>query len=186
MNNFFDSLQPDDQFGFIGLGRNSDNLEIKLEPTSHNIEVKKRLLEQFCDKKSSIFMHDMPWHGSWKLENALQKALEWQSTIEDETLLINDRCYFSPHKWIVCLLGSDNYYLQSFISDHKKLLKHSANLSISMMALTRKPLKHSNAHDYQKLCKLTNEGMFVNIVKQNKADWLAQHFFGSMDVYPSD
>ena len=26
--NFFDSLQPDDQFGFIGLGKNSSNFEI--------------------------------------------------------------------------------------------------------------------------------------------------------------
>ena len=81
MNNFFDSLQPGDQFGFIGLGRNSNNLEIKLEPKSRNIEVKKRLHEQFCDEESSILLNNMPWHGSWRLENALQKALEWQSTI---------------------------------------------------------------------------------------------------------
>ena len=46
---FFDSLQPDDQFGFIGLGENVSNLEIKLEKKSYNPYVKKIILESLND-----------------------------------------------------------------------------------------------------------------------------------------
>ena len=53
-------------------------------------------------------------------------------------------------------------------------LRSSPNLSISMMALSNAPLESDNAWNYQRLCKSTEEGLFVNLVEQdNRADWLA-------------
>ena len=62
--------------------------------------------------------------------------MSWQDRIDDEPVVINNHTYFGPHKWIVCLLGSDRYDVSNFTSDNKKVLQFSANLSISMMALT--------------------------------------------------
>ena len=54
------------------------------------------------------------------------------------------------------------------------------------MALSDEPLDSENVKDYEKVCKLTKEGMFVNIVdKGKKADTVAGNFFNTMEVYPS-
>ena len=54
------------------------------------------------------------------------------------------------------------------------------------MALSDEPLDSENVKDYEKLCNLTKEGMFVNIVdKGRKADTVAGNFFNTMEVYPS-
>ena len=46
--------------------------------------------------------------------------------------------------------------------------------------------KHFHAKHYNKLCEMTKEGIFVNIVRKETADRVADRFFSSMDVYPSD
>ena len=46
---------------------------------------------------------------SWYLQMALSKALEWQEGVEDMVVTKNGYSYVGPHKWIVCLIGSDVY-----------------------------------------------------------------------------
>ena len=103
-----------------------------------------------------------------KFQEALVKAIQWQEAIETERICINGKTYFGPHKWIICLLGSDVYRVDDFISKYKTLLKYSTNLNISAMALSDAPLDSDNVKDYKELCNLTKEGMFVNILNSNK------------------
>ena len=97
--------------------------------------------------------------------------------------MINHNVYLDTHKWIVCLIGSDSFRINSFLSEHIEKLKESANLSISVMALSTEPLAHSK--EYRALCESTNEGVYVNIVDRNKADRVTEKFSSTMDVYPS-
>ena len=46
--------------------------------------------------------------------------------------------------------------------------------------------KNYHSKDYDKLCRNTREGLYVNIVGRTNADKVAQRFFSSMEVYPSD
>jgi len=46
---------------------------------------------------------------SWYLQQALQKALEWQESLDDMAVTKNGYSYIGPHKWIVCLIGSSAY-----------------------------------------------------------------------------
>ena len=103
-----------------------------------------------------------------KLQQALEKAIQWQQAIETEQIRINRNTYFGPHKWIICLLGSDSYPVNDFISNHEWSLKYSTNLHISAIALSEVPLDSENVKDYEKLCTLTKEGMFVNILNSSK------------------
>ena len=104
-----------------------------------------------------------------KFQEALEKAIQWQEAIETERIHINGKTYFGPHKWIICLLGSDVYPVDDFISNHEVLLKYSTNLNISAMALSEVPLDSENVKDYEKLCTLTKEGMFVNILNSSES-----------------
>ena len=103
-----------------------------------------------------------------KFKKALKKAMQWQEAIGTERIRINGKTYFGPHKWIICLLGSDVYPVDDFIKEHGWFLKFSTNLNISAMALSEVPLDSENQKDYQKLCNLTKEGMFVNILNSSK------------------
>ena len=50
-----------------------------------------------------------------RLEIALEKALRWQTTLVDDTeVKQNGHTYTGPHKWIVCLIGSDAYSVGTF------------------------------------------------------------------------
>ena len=65
--------------------------------------------------------------------------------------------------------------MADFIASKTSQLKHSSNLSISIMSLSDVPLIDENANDYNNLCKTTKEGLYVNIVDKGlKADWLAE------------
>lgn len=77
--------------------------------------------------------------------------------------------YYGPHKWIVCLVGSDAYSVKQFTASHQNLFRKTKNLSISVVALSSDPLG-SIAKDYQRLAGSTSEGNFVNIVDVDKAD----------------
>ena len=46
--------------------------------------------------------------------------------------------------------------------------------------------KNYHSKDYDKLCRNTREGLYVNLVGRTNADKVAQRFFSSMEVYPSD
>lgn len=50
-----------------------------------------------------------------RLEKALEKALAWQANLEDTKEAVNNNVYVGPHKWIVCLIGSDVYTVGDFI-----------------------------------------------------------------------
>ena len=122
-----------------------------------------------------------------RLEQALEKALQWQTALEGEPVEVNDHVYQGPHKWIVCLVGSDSYAVKQFTASHQKRFadKQNQNLSISVMALSSDPLG-TIARDYQLLAASTSEGNYINIVDVDKADIVAGQFLANMDVYPSN
>ena len=98
-------------------------------------------------------MTGVPWKTKalfrrQKLQKALEKAIDWQQAVETKAELINGNTYFGPHKWIICLLGSDVYPVNDFISNHETQLKYSTNFQISFMALTDEPLDSENVKDY--------------------------------------
>ena len=65
--------------------------------------------------------------------------------------------------------------MTDFIASKTSQLKHSSNLSISIMGLSDSPLIDENVKDYHNLCKTTKEGLYVNIVDKGlKADWLVE------------
>ena len=50
-----------------------------------------------------------------RLEIALEKAMHWQmNNVENEKVEYNGHTYHGPHKWIVCLIGSDAYSVNTF------------------------------------------------------------------------
>jgi len=126
-----------------------------------------------------------------RLEKALERALTWQSGVEDKTQVVNGHVYVGPHKWIVCLIGSDAYTVQDFILNHYDSFKKKErdnklkNLSISMMGLSSEPLK-VHVRDYNQLTHMTREGEYLNIVNKKTADECARKFFSSMTTYPSN
>ena len=61
--------------------------------------------------------------------------------IEDTREKVNDRVYVGPHKWIVCLIGSDIYTVQDFMLKNKRSLSRKENLHISIMGLSAEPLE---------------------------------------------
>ena len=104
--------------------------------------------------------------------------------IEDTREKVNDKVYVGPHKWIVCLIGSDSYTVKDFMLKNQKLLAKKENLHISIMGLSGEPFRQ-HTQDYIKLTKLTREGSFISVVKKETADTCARRFFGAMDVYHS-
>jgi len=107
-----------------------------------------------------------------RLELALKKALKWQTTIAEETRVDhNGHTYYGPHKWIICLIGSDAYSVSTFKSEHEKVFaqKNMQNLSISIVALSGEPIR-MHTPDYKSLADKTSEGTFMNIVNKSTAD----------------
>ena len=45
------------------------------------------------------------------LEKALHKAMEWQNNLvpDEKVTAENGHEYIGPHKWIICLIGCDDY-----------------------------------------------------------------------------
>ena len=50
-----------------------------------------------------------------RLEIALDEAMKWQRDLvgQDEQTVAG-HTYYGPHKWIVCLIGSDAYTVSNF------------------------------------------------------------------------
>ena len=130
-----------------------------------------------------------------RLERALKKAYEWQNTlVPDFESEVHGRTYVGPLKWVVCLLGNDVYTVNQFHLNEKAKLKQQENFSISMLALSTEPLVE-HARQYSKLCHLSQEGIYCNIVhksvnwdqnERHRVEALAQRFFSAMQVYPSE
>ena len=175
MNFFFNSMQPTDCFGLISLGKAANKDDIVLEPKGRNTYVKELILNSKIDQESEVYFKGerARFNRRGRLEKALTKALDWQMTrVENKEVIINNHKYFDPHKWIVCLIGSDFFPVNRFLKEHSSKLKNAANLSVSIMALSSEPLSN-HMTDYKKLCQSTREGMYVNIVNKEKSDRVA-------------
>ena len=113
---FDEELNDEDFFGYISLDSNkqANKDEIILEKRSSNTKMKRRLMSDIrkreIDYTSSMGSQEKQSSKTIRLELALEKALEWQNTlVQDYTTRINGRDYIGPHKWVLCLLGSDIY-----------------------------------------------------------------------------
>ena len=92
--------------------------------------------------------------------------------------------YIKPHKWIVCLLGSDAYSVRDLISTFGDKIKSKVNLNISVMGFSSEPFDMDHhGNQYKELTMLTRKGVYLNIVDKQTADVNAEKFFGSMEVY---
>lgn len=189
VKDFFNEMSPTDCFGYISLGKSSNNDEILLEPKERNTHIKTLFLKSMKHKESELlFLGDRAMQTRKdRFEKALQKALDWQvNRVEDKLVTINDHIYHDPYKWIVCLIGSDIYPVNPFLIEHMAKLKQTANLSVSIMALSSEPHMSMHVKDYRKLCFSTSEGIYLNVVDNGqKADRVAARFFSTMEVYPS-
>ena len=113
-----------------------------LEKKGKNTHIKEAYLESRGRPDELLdFLRSRTQQG-WKLQHALQMALEWQEGIENASEERNGYNYVGPHKWIVCLIGKTEYSIQLFLAEHQKQLEESPNLSISVVALTETPLTH--------------------------------------------
>ena len=115
---FFKNMLPTDCFGYIHLGKSSENQEVMLEPKSKNTYIKKLFLKSMADIESDLFFlgDRARLTRQDRLEKALEKALDWQMTkVEDKKVVINNHPYYDPHKWIVCLIGSDIFPVSGFL-----------------------------------------------------------------------
>ena len=71
------------------------------------------------------------------------------------------------------------------MKEEESLASKQQNMSISIMLLSAES-KNFHAKHYHKLCEMTKEGIFVNIVNKESIDKVADRFFSSMDLYPTD
>lgn len=88
--------------------------------------------------------------GRNRLQTALQTALDWQTMkVDDSAETINDYVYVGPHKWIVCLIGSNGCVPNTFMSSNESVLNNMPNLSISVMCLTETPVERRLADGFE-------------------------------------
>lgn len=114
----FNNLDDEDYFGFITLGKNIDSDSFVLEKKARNTEMKLKYLEMTL---KNIEGRDGAKMG--RLHKALDLALEWQNSVEDTRETVDNHVYYGPHKWIICLLGSDDYNVQNFIGINSKMIE---------------------------------------------------------------
>ena len=180
----FNKLDEQDYFGYISLGKNMELDSFVLEKKQRNTQLKTRLLNIFSKNYNYSYEKSATAKHS-RLEIALEKALEWQvKLVEDTPITVNNRTYVGPHKWIVCLIGSDIYMVNDLLTRHQRTINKRPNLSISMLGLSSKPFK-AHAQHYRKLCHLSRKGDFLNVVNRDSAEPLAEKFLSAMDVYQS-
>lgn len=72
--------------------------------------------------------------------------------------------YDDPHMWIVALIGSADFTLN--VDGIERAMKNKA-INISIVGLSEEPLSIQRALGYQQVCRGTDEGVFVNIVKKD-------------------
>lgn len=139
VRNIMNSLEPEDSFGYIRLTSSmTDN--IPLEPKSRNQTVKETFLNQ---QRKPRFLGSMKKRKvigevkSKRLETALYMALDWQRQLQNHKVTVKGRSYTGPHKWIICILGQENYHVQQFLQEYSDGLKQPDSLSISILGLAR-------------------------------------------------
>ena len=149
-----------------------------LECGANNKHIKQKVLEQSSQREYDFVTHFGKKNNSMKhrFQKALEKAYDWQNRLvldynevhpktKDKQEWARDKkyTYVGPHKWIVCLLGSDIYNTNNFDIENRKKIKTQKNMSISIMTMSKEPLQlHST--DYANLCARTSEGIYVNAV----------------------
>ena len=162
-----------------------------MERRDANFKLKRRLIEDIAHREMEYVshQHDSPQSSpkAIRLERALELAFEWQNTqVPNYEQEVNERVYYGPLKWIVCLLGDDVYSISQFRMKNRERLARQQNMSISIMALSAEPKdrRYSRCKEYRELAELTAEGLFVNVVSKESCDQVAARFFSSMEVYP--
>ena len=83
-----------------------------LEKKEKNTHLKQHFFKKKMNQQPELIISQFDQVGGAKakrMEKALEKALQWQSNIEDTREKVNNKVYVGPHKWIVCLIGSDSY-----------------------------------------------------------------------------
>ena len=105
--------------------------------------------------------------------------------VENQEFTVGNRTYYGPHKWIIAVLGSDNYSVTNFKMQNKESLKGHKNLNISVLSYSPYPNASHNVKDYLELTKMTHQGIFLNIVDRRSGAALSELFYSQMNVYPS-
>ena len=82
VNAFFDKMLPTDFFGYISLGRTSNDDDMSLELKGKNTYIKKLILQSKTNQESEIYFKGdrSRLNRKGRLEKALTKALDWQMT----------------------------------------------------------------------------------------------------------
>ena len=83
------------------------------------MKLKRRILRNLKEQWNEENVNSRTFFRRQKFQQALEKAIQWQRAIENEHIRINNYNYLGPHKWIICLLGSDIYPVDNFISTHQ-------------------------------------------------------------------
>lgn len=162
--------------------------EMPLEMKKQNALLKNKILKTYRREAAELTFAKYGSRAAMKsaFESALETALNWQSClVEDSSEQINGITYTGPHKWIVCLLGSDDQGVSNFNMANKKRIESMKNLNISIMAASSDPLVSHVSRGYRELAESTAEGSYLNIVNTRRGKDLMTRFFGTMDVYPS-
>ena len=131
--------------------------QFTLEKKGRNTRLKENFIQSIYEK--SKIQWDKSWTKQKRLENALNLALDWQNKVENETISVNGHTYVGPHKWIVCIIGSDAYTVEDFRSAHEQDItdeKKHPNTNISILGLSSEPFEmdHHGQH-YFNLTQLT-------------------------------
>lgn len=117
---FFKNLSGKDHFGYISLGKDAMLDQFNLEAKEKNTHLKEKFFQKMSEREPELVFSTFETGGAKqkRLEKALERALTWQSLVEDKKQIVNNNVYIGPHKWIVCLIGSDAYTVQDFILNH--------------------------------------------------------------------
>ena len=182
----FGRLQNSDYFGFLALDSHSMQQKIVIEEKGFNTQAKVNVITDHIQTQVDFYSRDQAEdffenqsREQW-LSQSLTTALEWQMQVQDVTA---DK-YTSPHKHIVCLLGSGELSIGSFHSMQAGKLTKCPNLNISILGLSSNPFVE-HVMDYKQLCALTPEGVFCNITDRQTCDALIKQFAMRFDVYQS-
>lgn len=162
----FKELSDQDYFGYISLGKNFAHDQIQLEKKERNTKLKEGFIQMMYNKNHEN-LHERVRAKQKRLETVLKEAMRWQEEIQDKEVRkqSHGHAYLKPHKWIVCLIGSDAYSVKDFITAHGAKVREKKNLNISILGLSGEPfdMEHHGNH-YKELTMLTRKGVYLNIV----------------------
>merc|ERR1711957_214472 len=164
MQKVFKQLTDQDSFGYICIGNEMimPCPEMVLEPKKFNLNAKKQFMHDINTDNHLSKMRKSQNKGQARLNQSLLKAIEWQHNIATEKVQHLGHEYDNPHKWIICLLGDDNFTLNS------NSVKNAANQKVNISILGLRSEEFGiRSKDYWQVCDDTEEGVFVNIKKKD-------------------